>query len=516
MSETVQISLHPIGRTLAVEKGARLREVLFEHGVEFPCGGRGECRGCRVRVLDGWSPATDLDAARLSEDEMQNDWRLACQMRASSNLTLELGKWTVEALTDDAAFTFVPRPGLGIAVDVGTTTVVAQLLDLMTGEVLAVRSALNAQARYGADVMSRVERALEVDARHDLTQIIRTQIKRLLEDLLRSLDAIPDRVPGSIEEIVLVGNAVMHHLFGDLNVTPFAGFPFDPIHRQELRYSTAELGWDIPGNPSLRFLPCLGGFVGSDILAGILATGIFETPHLSALLDLGTNGEIVVGNREGLVCASTAAGPAFEGARIAHGMRASSGAIYRVEALEGQLVCHVLGGVQPRGLCGSGLVDAIYAGLETGRIGANGRIAGGADAFPLDGYVTVTQCDVRQLQLAKGAVAAGLRILTREFGTTPEGLYAIYLAGAFGNYVDLKSARGIGLLPAVGDQMRPVGNAALRGAKQVVCDPPGTSKSIERIKQIISHRCLSSHPNFQDLYAEEMLFPSHTIGIREP
>ena len=167
----------------------------------------------------------------------------------------------------------------------------------------------------------------------------------------------------------------------------------------------------------MRFLPCLGSFVGSDILAGLLATKLHESERLAALIDLGTNGEIVVGNRERMLCASTAAGPAFEGARISMGMRAATGAISEVRVRDGGLECHVLGNVAPRGICGSGLVDAVAAGLELGWISPKGRLANG-DSLALAGPVSLNQWDVRELQLAKGAIAAGLRILLEQWGAT--------------------------------------------------------------------------------------------------
>ena len=205
------------------------------------------------------------------------------------------------------------------------------------------------------------------------------------------------------------------------------------------------MGWNLPEKTVVEFLPCIGGFVGSDILAGIVATGLHESRELVALMDLGTNGEVVVGNHERLLCASTAAGPAFEGARISMGMRAATGAISEVRAQNGTVACRVIGGGAPRGLCGSGLVDAVAAGLELGWIRPDGRMTSDR-GMPLAGTVTLSAADVRELQLAKGAIATGLRMLAARFGASLDDIHQLHLAGAFGNYINRASAQRIGLL----------------------------------------------------------------------
>jgi len=252
-------------------------------------------------------------------------------------------------------------------------------------------------------------------------------------------------------------------------------------------------------------LPCLGSFVGSDILAGILATRLHESDALVALVDLGTNGEMVVGRRGQLVCASTAAGPAFEGARIAMGMRAATGAISRVTLTGGRLECHVLGHVAPRGLCGSGLVDAVAAGLDAGWIRPNGRLAQG-ERLLLAEPVALTQGDIRELQLAKGAIAAGLRLLAQQLGERVEDITQLHLAGAFGNYISRASAQRIGLLPFGPEKVRPAGNTALLGAKMALFHP-AEDGAYANLRAQIRHVPLSADPVFEESFVEEMLFP---------
>ena len=350
MSDFVHIELLPLGKVLRVKRGTPLQDVLFAHGVEFPCGGRGRCKGCKIKVLAGALPVTEEEQQRLTGAELAEGWRLACRGQAEGDLKIELAQWEAAILTDDSVFAFTPREGWGIAIDLGTTTIVAQLIDLQTGHVLAVRAALNAQAKCGADIMSRVDLAVAGQGQRTLQNLVRKQIGRLTKELLTAAGGTAREV----ESVVLVGNTVMHHLFCGISLEPLSHYPFEPVSPGLQVFEAAELGWSLPGNPAVRFLPCLGSFVGSDILAGLLATQLHESERLAALIDLGTNGEIVVGNRERLLCASTAAGPAFEGARISMGMRAATGAISEVHVRDGGLQCHVLGDVAPRGICGAG------------------------------------------------------------------------------------------------------------------------------------------------------------------
>jgi uncharacterized 2Fe-2S/4Fe-4S cluster protein (DUF4445 family) len=494
-------------------------------------------------VLDGNLPVTGEEERLLAPVELADGWRLACRHEIAGDLRLELAQWEMPVLGDASSFAFTPREGLGVAVDLGTTTLVAQLVDLQTGNVLAVRSALNAQARHGADVMSRIEFALQ-GGQGELTKLIRNQIGELIGQLLapgrsgesESIDSQqthgrdarathdggqawhgrPAHVPKSFENrdapgrsdrplarVALVGNTVMHHLFCGESVTPLARHPFESPRLGRCRFAPVELGWKLPAATVVEFLPCLGGFVGSDILAGIVATGLHESPELAALIDLGTNGEIVVGNRGRLLCTSTAAGPAFEGARISMGMRAAPGAIGEVRVEQGALVCRTLGGGAPRGLCGSGLVDAVAAGLELGRIAASGRMSAGA-SLPLAGAVSLSQGDVRELQLAKGAIATGLQLLAARLSASLDDIRRVHLAGAFGNYVSRASARRIGMLHFPVERIVAAGNTALHGAKRALFEEPA---AWEAIRRRVKHVALNEDPRFDDVYAREMRFP---------
>jgi uncharacterized 2Fe-2S/4Fe-4S cluster protein (DUF4445 family) len=457
-------------------------------------------------VLEGELPVSPEDRDRLTRRDLDEGWRLACRARAEGDLRIELAQWEAPVLSDDTGFGFKPQDGFGVAVDLGTTTVAAQLLDLRTAQVLSVRTGLNVQARHGADIMSRVEFAAG-GGDGTLREMVRHQIGLMVAGLVEEAGIRA----GELREIAVVGNTVMHHLFCGIDIAPLAQHPFVPVRDGLIEFTGGDLGWGALAGARVRFLPCLGGFVGSDILAGLLATRIHESEELQALIDLGTNGEIVVGNRRRMLCASTAAGPAFEGARIASGMRAATGAISEVNVVDGQVQCKVLGNTTPRGICGSGLVDAVAAGLSLGKILDTGRFREPGD-LPLAGTVVLTQADVRELQLAKGAIAAGVKLLALQWGADLSSIVKVHLAGAFGNYISRKSARRIGLLPFPSDRILAAGNTALLGAKLALFSEPGQVATFEELRGRVTHVVLNEDPGFQDTYVDEMLFPGPELG----
>jgi uncharacterized 2Fe-2S/4Fe-4S cluster protein (DUF4445 family) len=481
--------------SIEVPAGAQLEDLLFERGLEFPCGGTSLCGGCRVRVVEGDIEVTPDMEAVLTPQELAAGWRLACQARARGRVTLEIGQWEGPILTDESRVTFEPREGLGIAIDLGTTTLVAQLLDFATGDILGVRTALNPQCAHGADVMSRVQFALREP------QILTRSIRQGLASLIDDLSA--DR---GVSEVLICGNTVMHHLFCGEDVEPLSHVPFETGAGGTREFAATELGWKLGARCRVEFLPCLGSFVGSDILAGMVALDWLDRDALVALVDLGTNGEIVVGNRHRALCASAAAGPAFEAGRIRMGMRAAPGAISRVIPGNGGLECHVLGGRPPRGICGSGLVDAVAASLQLGWVLPTGRLANGRQELDLMAPVSITQSDVRELQLAKGAIAAGLRILLERWGATLDQLQRVNVAGAFGNYVNTVSAHRIGLLELPPEKIEPVGNTALRGTKVLLLSPSHRTDLLQQIGSRTEHVSLASDPHFQDVFVECMGF----------
>ncbi|MCC6588340.1 MAG: DUF4445 domain-containing protein [Bryobacterales bacterium] len=503
------LRLLPLQTTIDLPVDADLRDHLFPFGVEFPCGAAGRCRGCRVRVIEGDVPITPEMQRAFSAAELAAGWRLACRSQITGGVTLDIAQFDATILSDSTPLAVEPRPGFGIAIDVGTTTIAAQLLDLTTGHVHAVDTLLNPQAACGADIMTRIEYAVSSrDAAAHLTSVLRKAIDQSIANLLRtaSTDA------STLQEIVLCGNTVMHHSFGGLDLSPLAAVPFSPAHLGTLPFTPAELNWQLPPDIAVAFLPCLGGFVGSDILAGIVATDLHNAPGTAALIDLGTNGEIVVTHNSKLVTSSTAAGPAFEAGRIHLGMRAAAGAIDAVSrrTTGHGYRCHVIGGGQPRGICGSGLVSAASAALRTADLLPNGRFRPGLSQLDLTPEVYLRQSDIRQLQLAKGAVSSGLAILLELCGTNTDRLTTLYLGGAFGNYLDLDAAARIGLTPPAPTKIQPVGNCALRGAKQLLLSPSSRESTINAVLSQTEHFSLNEHPSFQDVFVDHLSFPAGT------
>jgi uncharacterized 2Fe-2S/4Fe-4S cluster protein (DUF4445 family) len=489
--DTVSVRLEPLSVEVAVPRGGPLVAALSGNGIEFPCGGTGVCGSCGVRVLSGSLPVTESDRECFSPQQLDDGWRLACQARADMPLVLECGQWHMDVLSDNSGMRGAGKSGLGIAIDLGTTTIAAQMIDMATGDVLAVETNLNPQAPFGSDVMSRIRAALSGD---DLTSVIRTVLGEMIGKLAHGREK-------EIAEVILVGNSVMHHLFCGLDVKPLSYAPFESPNLGTQSFEPRELGWRLPSTCRIRFERCLGGFVGSDILAGIVAVGMARSDDLIALVDLGTNGEIAIGNRHGIVCASTAAGPAFEAGSIRMGMRAATGAISYVSFTGGEMHATVIGDGEARGVCGSGLVDAIAAGLKSGAILTTGRVANGTKLFPVAGPVVLYQADIRELQLAKGAIASGFKLLLNRLGASAGDLKSIYLAGAFGNYVQIESAIGIGLIEVPQGLVHAAGNTALRGAKMLLL------AAEEPVLPAIEHMALASDPNFQDEFANCMGFP---------
>jgi len=419
----------------------------------------------------------------------------------------------------------------GVAVDLGTTTVVAALMDLARGETVAVASCANPQASRGDDVVSRIEYCQGSAARlRELHRLAAGCINDLIADLCRKADIKPT----AIYEVVVVGNTTMTHLVLKLDVTQIARAPFIAAIRHGAYAEPRDVGLAVNARGRVYVAPNIAGFVGADTVAVILATGMHASDKLRMVIDIGTNGELVLGNRERLLACSTAAGPAFEGARIRYGMRASAGAIDRVDIVDGRLQVHTIGDEPPLGLCGTGLIEAVAACLKVGVIDAGGRMKpaeelpslsgdvasrvvtnGDAPAVVLsrreesgcDHPVLLTQRDVREVQLAKGAIHAGAHVLLAEMGARPSDLDAVLLAGAFGNFIRPDRAACVGLLPHVPvERVRFVGNAAGMGARMMLLDHR-LRDTCEEISLGVEHVELSGRSDFQMLFAEAMLFP---------
>jgi len=488
------ICLHPLGKEIIVNDQTPLIDILHEFGVEFPCGGRGTCGKCQVRLLKGEIEVSEMHQRKLDHFHLSPDRRLACMSTCTESITLEIEQYHHLILADETNFEFKPEVGFGIAVDLGTTTIVTQLVDLRTAEIMAVETTLNPQVRYGADLISRIQAAIDGHAT-EMTRLIRTTIGIMIGKMLEGHRLIPDKV-------VLVGNTVMQMIFSGCDVTPLSCYPFQVENLGAKTFTSAELGWDFPVNKFIQFFPSIGSFVGSDILAGIAATGLSKKDQYTALIDLGTNGEIVVGNKNHIICASTAAGPAFEGANLSVGMRAVTGAISSLRLVDSKIESTVIGKTEPKGICGSALIDAVAILQKLERIGLFGEINSGEDSVLIDRAVRLTQKDIYEFLLAKAAIAAGITLLSKSLAIEPAEISEIYIAGGFGNYITVEHVVSTGMIEASEDKIRKMGNTALIGAKMFLFE---NNELASEILLKTSHVNLEGSPEFQDIYISKMI-----------
>ena len=306
-----------------------------------------------------------------------------------------------------------------------------------------------------------------------------------------------------LDKMVIVGNTVMHHFFCGYDIRPLSFYPFHSDQLAMKEFTSADLGWEGVFCDDIRFYPAIGSFVGSDILAGILATGMHLKESYNLLIDLGTNGEIVLGNKDRLLCASTAAGPAFEGANISQGMQATTGAISSIFQEQDDWKVNVIGNVRSMGICGSGLIDAVHMILKRGLIGEFGEILSGEKEIVLDENVSLSQKDIQEFQLAKAAIQAGVLILLRKMGIEDRDLEKVYIAGGFGNFINLDHLNAVGMLKVPVDIMHKLGNSALMGAKMFLFEQLDMAGVIRGISQHVS---LEREKDFQDLFVERLAF----------
>ncbi|MGI6165437.1 MAG: ASKHA domain-containing protein [Limnochordia bacterium] len=419
----------------------------------------------------------------------------------------------------------------GVAFDIGTTTVVGSLVDLNTGEELAVHSRLNGQVVYGADVISRINYTVEEEqGLRTLQEAIVTTLNEIIADLVNTAGISR----AQIYQVVAVGNTCMQHLLVGVPPRYLAESPYSACFRRTLSVRAQELGLSVYPGAIVLTLPNIAGYVGADTVGVMLATSIYSKNKPTLIVDIGTNGEIALACNGRMLACSTAAGPAFEGAQITKGMRAAPGAIEAVRLTKDEVEIKVIGNEQPIGICGSGLLDAVAELLRLGLVDQTGRLLeqeevpqsfdnirnrlvtsnegnGFVLAWDQDNkpQVVLTQRDIRQLQLAKGAIFSGIAVLLKEMELRSEDLEEVLLAGAFGNYLDKKSAVTVGLLPMVAEhKITSVGNAARSGAKLALVSQE-MLKMAQELASTTGHIELSGRWDFQETFMEAMMFPDY-------
>ncbi len=549
-----------------VSAGATLLQARIASGLEAdaPCGGRGTCGKCRCEVrvagqadwrealmcqtpVDGnmearaageagslrvltdaeaipgsWNPvvrAVELTVPPCPRGESSADWTRLTGALAAAGMTVtepnprlcaSLGglltakKGAVWAVLAEGRVLEVCADAPQVymaAFDLGTTSIAGYLIHANEKRVAVADGARNPQAQFGGDVISRADYALQ-NGVAALSTCARSAIDAMLGQMCQKAGVPRERVFA----VSLAGNTAMHHLFLGIAPDSLVKAPYNPTLSQPLALRAAE--WGIGANPEalLLMLPVIGGFVGADTVACLLSGDWLRREKLTLMIDIGTNGELVLGNRRRRVACSTAAGPAFEGAKITCGMRGAVGAIDHAWLEDGALRWHVIGEGPARGICGSGLVDIVAALLESGDMDGTGRLAAG-DRYDIgDTGVYLTQKDVREVQLAKAAMAAGLRLMAGRMGVGIDDIEEVDIAGAFGNYINPDSACAIGLIPAeLRQRIVPVGNAAGAGAKLALTDAKAWAEA-ETLARTTEFLELATLPEFQDEFVEQLNF----------
>lgn len=480
----IPVTLSPERKVLYALLGENLLKLLRQNGLapDAPCGGRGTCGKCLVYI----------------DDVPQK----ACGIAVNAPLSIRLEKRKYLRILSETAKPSGAVVHPAAAVDIGTTSLVCSLLDLETGARLAVRAKSNPQSVYGADVVTRIQSALSgsMDAQ---TGLIRKAVSDLIQDCCAEIRIQPEMV----EQICIAGNPAMEQLFLGISLKNLARIPFEPV-LTEAKYRNAGEYLTLFPKASLLAAPNISGYVGGDTVGCILSEKLYDATEKTLLVDIGTNGEMVLAGGNRMVACATAAGPALEGANIRFGMGAYDGAIDHVWLENGEIRFSTIGNVSPEGICGSGLIDAVAVFLELGAINSRGRIApefekDGQRVLKLCEEVWLTQEDIRQVQLAKGAICAGIRLMMRHLDISEEDIGACLLAGAFGTYLNPESACRIGLIPGkLQEKIRSVGNAALRGAEQMLKDHQITAE-ICRNTEVLE---LASLGDFPRTYAKSMNF----------
>ena len=538
---SARVVIHNFDSAVEAPLGTTLLTAVRSAGLDLDseCGGRGTCGGCRVRFLEGAPPPAPEDRLLLEAAAVDGGWRLACQAVIATDCRVfipEVGPAGIMRILEEAGVpaASASRPGrrltgFGAAIDIGTTTVVCYLVDRAEARQVGVASFANPQRAFGADVISRIVYAHQGPAQ--LAEV-RGCLISAIEHHLVGLCSSQGLSVEAVRTLTAVGNPTMLHLFRGVDPWPLGVAPYQPAFTEAPPLPGVELGFRRLAGARVKLLPGVGGHLGSDLVAGLTALGLAGRSRPALFIDLGTNGEIAVLSRRLAAGCSCAAGPAFEGVHISCGMAAVAGAVERVGEEDGELRLDTIGGGPPRGLCGSGLADAVALLLRHGLVLPSGRLlppdrvpAGltprlrrrlrqdnGEHRFVLveggrRGAITLTQSDVRQVQLAKAAIRTGVEVLLEEMALQPEDIESVLVGGAFGSAVRAESLLALGMLPAaLRGRIHSVGNVAGLGAKLGLIFPQRFAAA-RRLARRLRHVQLAGRPDFQGRFAQHLPFP---------
>ncbi len=486
-----------------VLNGQSLIDVLEGCNVTFSCGGKKICGKCKITAKTS-QPLSDQEKKLLSTAELTAGVRLACFLQPTSDLELFPNAALaphIQLYDGKESILNVVKPvaegELGIAVDIGTTTIAMYLLDLKSGALLGTIGAINCQKQYGDDVISRIQFTID---NPDGTKRLRNMLVNQLNSLINQL--VEDT--SKISCAVIAANTIITHFFLGYEAKSIAFAPFTPLFTDLLQTDAQTLGLCLTDTAKVVVAPAISGYVGGDIVSGVIEAKMYDAEEISLLIDVGTNGEIVLGNKKRLICCSVAAGPAFEGSHIKCGMGGVAGAIDHFKIENGAESFTVIGNSDPIGICGSGLLDMVAELLRHGRIDETGYFED--EVLTLTDKVYMNQQDIRELQLAKAAIRAGINTLLHYYGIAESEVKKVYLAGGFGSYLNISSATEIGMLPkSLEQRVVTIGNSSGKGCMSTLLDCENL-ENMKKIVQQVEYIELSRDGFFQGEYVDMMMF----------
>lgn len=504
--------------SLMVKEGESILDALMEFEASYTavCGGKGKCGKCKIRVLEGELPETSFDKECLEPAELASGIRLSCKAYPRTPVTVELNfksesdfmVVTDYAKAETEETNYGENDRFGIAIDIGTTTIAVQILNLNSGKTMLTHTTVNHQRNFGADVISRIKASVE-GKKKELQDSIRKDLVEGIHDITEKA-AIP---PEKVTELAIAGNTTMIHLLMGYDCRGLGEYPFTPVNIQIIEDTYENILQDHFLSARVRILPGISTFVGGDIVSGLYICDVDVSEEYCLLIDLGTNGEIALGNKERLMSTSTAAGPAFEGGNIQWGVGSIEGAIAGVVIEEGHVKIKTIGDKEPTGICGTGVIETVAELVKAEIIDETGCLDEDYfdDGYPIakaaDGKeIVFTQQDVREVQLAKAAVRAGIETLVLRYGIQKEEISKVYLAGGFGYKLDCEKAIKIGMIPEEFEgKIEAVGNSSLGGAVKCLLSEDGW-KRLAAIGTQAEEINLSADKDFNEFYMEAMYF----------
>lgn len=506
-------------KNITVRNGESLMSALIRENfyISTPCGGKGNCGKCKIKVTDGNAPISTQDRKFFTQKELDDGMRLSCTLYPDNSLTVKLNSDSENRFeiigdyyTDNfkkIRTTVDSSSDFKAAIDIGTTTIVFRLIDSVNNSICRTHSKINHQRQFGADVISRIQ-ASNVGKSRLLREIIKSDLQNGISDLCAEYKIKVSQ----ISKIAIAANTAMTHLLMGYDCHGLGAYPFRPFNTDFIKGSAADI-IGIRSQAETIVFPPVSAFVGGDIVSGMYACGFSETDDISLLIDLGTNGEMAIGNRNKIFVSSVAAGPAFEGGNISCGTPSIDGAVCAFNLNGDTQKITTIGGKSPIGICGTGCIEITAELLRMGLIDKTGLLSEKyfEKGFPVektdDGInISFTQNDIRQIQLAKGAVRAGTEILIKRFGILPKDISRIYIAGGFGYRLNIEKASYIGMLPEnLTNRIYAVGNSSLGGAVKYLSHS-SSDYDLKKLTEVCSQIDLALDDEFSQSYLNYMSF----------